>query len=174
MTSKTNLGVSSLVPLQRAKALFFPIRRRMKKKQKKNDINRCPPQYNATSLPFEQCTGCTTRVAEANTPSDLATKEYPNARDIQRTRPPGPHNEAKPCPPKSTSQEIGRRTLFGVPAATCDRSTPFNARLISGEDVGNSICKLTRWNCNTAEFFPAIAPAWLPSNARNATKSSNS
>ena len=91
-----------------------------------------------------------------------------------RTRPPGPQDKANPCPSNHEFHEIGRRTLFGVPAATCDRATPFNARLISGDDVGNSIRKLMRWKCSTADSSLAIVPASLPSDANHATNSSNS
>ena len=63
--------------------------------------------------------------------------------------------------------------MFGVPTATCDRATSFSARFISGYDVGNSICKLTRWERNTVYGLLAVVPAWLPSDTPHATNSSD-
>ena len=52
----------------------------------------------------------------------------PMLNDSRRTRPPEPHDKVEPCHPYNVSNEIGRQIIFVVPAATCDRATPFNAR----------------------------------------------
>ena len=45
-----------------------------------------------------------------------------------------------------------------------DRSPPFRARVLSGDDVGNSFCTSTGWECNTAASLLPVVLAWWPSD----------
>ena len=134
MNSKTNVDASRLVHC--------------------NEVNRCSPRYNATSLLVKQSTGCTAPVAERTILSDLTTKTNSPTRETSKAL-------GRPGPTRKQaliSQEYvpGDRAAisFWSPTATCDRATPFGAPLISGDNAGNSLCKLTRWKCSTAENIP--------------------
>lgn len=104
-----------------------------------------PRQCHVSPRQAVQGLGCTTPVGDAKV-----------SWDIQRTRPPGSRDRARFYPPNSVSHEMGGRSIFGVPEAAYDRATPFSAHIIRGDDVGNSISRLTRWKCGTADSSTAI------------------
>ena len=90
---------------------------------------------------------------------------------MERVRP-----EPRHYCPSNMPHEIGRRTAFGVPAATCDLATPVSARLINGDDVGDSGRPSTRRKSSAAARTSslAIVLAWLTSDIpRHATISTN-
>ena len=139
LAQKMNLDAFGLVPLQRGQSPPPPVSRNVYPHQAMHGVHQCGSQGEDFVRPRHR-----TKMAQCER--------------HQRTQPPGRHDEARSGPTNNVSHEMGPPTLFGLPMATCDHSTSFSARLISGYDVGNSICNLTRWECNTGYSSPAIVP----------------